>query len=180
MKLTTSAVGFGLVFAATSAAAQPADFSGTNAKGAPRVIVTDQAGQEARGRLVSWTPAAIVLDANGAKRTYSPGEAVRIDLRGDSLKNGMMIGAAVGALAGLAFGCPTTGSQNEGCAGERATFVLVEAGLFALIGAGIDALIPGRTRLWSAGSPQKSARGLTFDLAPRERRASIAWRLSSP
>ena len=170
----------GLAISAPPAAAQTADFSDMNAKGAPRVIVTDQSGQETRGRLVSWTPAAIVLDANGAKRAYSPGEAVRVDLRGDSVKNGMIIGAAVGGLLGLAVGCPTTGSQAEGCAAERVTFALVEAGLFALIGAGIDALIPGRTRLWSAGSPQKSARGLTFDLSPRDRRASIAWRLSSP
>ena len=180
MKRTINGVVLGLVFAAVPAAAQPADFAGIDVKGAPRVIVTDRSGQETSGRLVGWTASSVVLDTNGARRTYLPDEAVRIDLRGDSLKNGAMIGAAVGALAGLSLGCPTAGSRGEGCSAERATFVLASAAMYAAIGAGIDALIPGRTRLWHSGSPQKSAGGLTIDVSPRERRASVGWRFQTP
>lgn len=173
MKLTTGVMCLGLVFATAPASAQTEDFSGMNVNGTPRVIVTDRSGQETRGRLVSWTASSIVLDTNGTKRTFASGEAVRVDLRGDSLKNGIIIGAAFGSLNGLLAECK--GGAGD-CGGERVGVTLVSMALFGAIGAGIDALIPGRSPLWRSGAPAKSARGLTFDVSPRERRASIGWR----
>src|SRR5687767_15858858 len=109
MKSATTKTGLlvcACVVAASTAEAQ--DFSSIQLKNLPVVFVEEKSGAETRGRLLSITPAAIAIDVDGSQRTFAPADVVKIDRRGDSLKNG------------------------------------------ALIGAGIDALIPGRTRLWPA------------------------------
>lgn len=158
--------------AAIPAGAQTAD-NPPQLKGGPRVIVTDRLGQETAGRLVNWTGSSIVIRTNGIERTYASGEAIRVDLRNDSLKNGFLIGAAVGSLGGLASDCP---DSRESCAGSRVAFTIVSMGIWGAIGAGIDALIPGRSPLWRAGPSANSASGPTFDVSVRERRAAIGWR----
>lgn len=150
MKLTTGVAFVALVFAAVPAAAQAPDFSGMNVKGTPRVIVTDLSGNETTGRLVVWMPSSIVVDSRGTKRTFTPADAVRIDGRRDSLRNGIIIGAAFGALGGLISDCPKGKSP---CGGQRVGLTLAGMGVWGAIGAGIDALIPGRTRLWTRGGP---------------------------
>ena len=137
-------------------------------KGAPRVIVTDRTGQEKIGRLISWTDASIVIRSNGAERTYLSGDAVRVDLRSDSLLNGFLIGAAIGILPAFIADCSCGG-------GGRAGLALVGRAAYGGIGASIDALIPGRTPLWRAGQ-RNATRGLTFDISARDRRASVGWR----
>jgi hypothetical protein len=100
--LWTGLIVFALATAAAPASAQSADFSGVQPKGLPTVYVTDRQGQETKGKIVSWTDSAVVLRVDdGATRTFKTGEAVRIDLRGDSLKNGALIGAGVGLAIGL-------------------------------------------------------------------------------
>jgi hypothetical protein len=90
---------------------------------------------------------------------FGPGDMVRVDLKGDSLKNGALIGVAVGAvmggLAALGGDCPGAASS---CPGARAGFILAGTATWAAIGVAIDALIPGRTPLWTtAGSRRRSA-----------------------
>jgi hypothetical protein len=171
MKLTTAFAVLGLAIAAAPAGAQTADPPPAPLKGTPRVIVTDRMGQEARGRLIKWTGASIVIRTNGGERTYAPGEALRVDLRSDSLKNGFLIGAAVGSLGGLISDCP---NAHESCTGERVAFTIVGMAVWGAIGAGIDALIPGRSPLWTAAS----AGGLRFDVSVRDRRAAVGWRVA--
>lgn len=128
------------------------DFSTIQLKNLPVVYVEDRAGAEVRGRLLSITPAAIAIDDDGSRRTFAPADVTKIDRRGDSLKNGALIGAAVGLLTGFIGDCPRAGTNSGGnsCPGARAGYVLGGAAIWAGIGAGIDALIPGRTRLWPA------------------------------
>jgi hypothetical protein len=137
---------FGFVLAAGLAQAQTTDtppvFEGT-----PRVIVTDGSGKETTGRLIRWTDSAIVLNTGGVERTFSPGEARRVDLRGDSLRNGFLIGAAFGWFGGVIADCPN-GSQR--CPKTRVAFTILGMATWGAIGAGIDALIPGRSPLWRA------------------------------
>ena len=97
MKLTTGVAAAAFSLAAFPVGAQPADFSSMDVKGTPSVIVTDRSGNETTGRLVVWTPLSVVVDSKGVKRPFTPAEAVRIDSRRDSLKNGIIIGAAFGA-----------------------------------------------------------------------------------
>ena len=99
--LWTGLVVFALATAAP-ASAQSADFSGVQPKGLPTVYVMDRHGQETKGKIVSWTDSVVVLRVDdGATHTFKTGEAVRIDLRGDSLKNGALTGAGVGLAIGL-------------------------------------------------------------------------------
>ncbi len=149
MKLITGLMLGGLALAAVPAAAQT-DFSRMDVEGTPRVIVTDLSGNETAGRLVVWTPSSIVVETRGTKRTFTPADAFRIDRRGDSLKTGIIIGAAFGALGGLISDCSKGKSP---CRGQRIGLTLTGMGVWGAIGAGIDALIPGRTQWWRRGIP---------------------------
>ena len=125
------------------------DFSTIQLKNLPTVYVEDRAGAETSGRLLSITPTAIAIDVDGSRRTFTPADIVKIDRRGDSLKNGAIIGAAIGLLTGFIGDCPRTGnSTSKGCPRARVVYVVGGSAIWAGIGAGIDALIPGRTRLW--------------------------------
>ena len=145
MKLKTRLT-LGFVLAAGLAQAQTTDtpppFDGT-----PRVIVTDRAGNETTGRLIRWTDSTIVLRTGGVERTFSSGDARRVDLRGDSLRNGFLIGAVFGSLGGLIADCP---NASQRCPKTRVAFTILGMATWGAIGAGIDALIPGRSPLWRA------------------------------
>jgi len=135
----------------------------------------DRQGQETKGKIVSWTPSAVVLRLDdGATRTFATGEAVRIDLRGDSLKNGALTGAGVG----LAIGLMMSAACWEECGGGvTVPMTLTAVGIYAAIGTGIDALITGRTPFWNAGSSQGTGRGLTFNISAQRRSAFVGWRI---
>lgn len=141
-----------VVMAAVGPALRAQDFSTVRLKGMPTVYVEDRTGREVEGKLVSLTESALTINIDGVTRTFAPAEVTKVDRRGDSLKNGALIGAAVGLFTGLLGDCPGAGSNNgsRGCPGARVGYVLGGAAIWAGIGAGIDALIPGRTRLWPA------------------------------
>ena len=129
--------------------AQAQDFSSIQVKNLPIVFVEEKSGVETRGRLLSITPAAIAIDVDGSQRTFAAANVAKIDRRGDSLKNGALIGAAIGLVTGFLGDCPRTGNgAGTGCPAARVGYVLGGSAIWASIGAGIDALIPGRTRLW--------------------------------
>ena len=170
--LWTGLVVFSLATAAAPASAQSADFSGVQPKGLPTVYVMDHQGQETKGKILSWTNSAVVLRVDdGSTRTFKAGEAVRIDLRGDSLKNGALTGAGLGLAIGLmmSVGCSECGS------GFTVPMTLATAGIYAAIGTGIDALITGRTPFWNAGSSQGTGGGLTFNISAQRRSAFVGW-----
>ena len=172
--LWTGLVVFALATAAAPASAQSADFSGVQPKGLPTVYVMDRQGQETQGKIVSWTDAAVVLRVDdGTTHTFKTGEAVRIDLRGDSLKNGALTGAGVG----LAIGLMMSAACSECGAGFTVPMTLATTGIYAAIGTGIDALIPGRTPFWNAGSSQGTGGGLTFNISAQRRTAFVGWRI---
>ena len=141
-----AALTLGFVLAAGLAHAQttgtPPPFDGT-----PRVIVTDRTGNETTGRLIRWTDSTIVLRTRAGERTFPRGEARRVDLRGDSLRNGFLIGAVFGSLGGVIAECP---NASQRCPKTRVAFTMLGMATWGAIGAGIDALIPGRSPLWRA------------------------------
>ncbi len=122
-------------------------FATVQLDGMPTLWVTDRAGAETKGKLVKWTDTAIVVQGEQGQRTFDVGEVALVERR-DGLKNGALIGAAFGVFAGVLAG----GLQDCGgsCVGVRIAAVLTSVGIYAAIGAGIDALIPGRRRLWPA------------------------------
>ena len=73
----------------------------------------------------------------------------RVSKRGDSLKNGAIIGAVFGGVAGA-----LAASFDDGSA--KALGFLAATGFYALVGAGLDALIPGRTTIYEARPAAKT------------------------
>jgi hypothetical protein len=141
---------------------------------AQTVYVTEASGKETKGRIVSWTESSIVLQTGTTTKSFAQGEAIRVDLKGDSLKNGALIGAGVGAVLGGLIGGM---GDCDGCGGSRVTIALVSVGVYAAIGTALDALIPGRTPLWRAGSSARSSSGLAINVSPQRRSAFVGWKI---
>ena len=142
--------------------------------GAQTVYVTEASGKETMGRIVSWTGSSIVLQTDMTTKSFAEGEAIRVDLKGDSLKNGALIGAGVGAVMG---GLLSGFGDCAGCGGARVTFLLVGIGVYSAIGTALDALIPGRTPLWRAGSSAHTGSGLAINVSPQRRSAFVGWKI---
>jgi hypothetical protein len=134
------------------------NWPGLSPSGLSTVYVLDDAGVETSGRLLRLNPDSLVLLVGGAERRFEAARVTRIQKRGDSLRNGAVIGAIVGVALGLvSAGLSDCPGDNPGgaCPGSRAALFLVSTGVYAAIGTGIDALVPGRTTLYEA--PKKSA-----------------------
>lgn len=135
------------------------------------VYVLDDTGVETSGRLLSLDADALVLLVDRAERRIDAARVTRIQKRGDSLRNGALIGAIVGAGMGILAGgisdCPGTDPGGR-CPGVRAAVFLFSTGVYTAIGTGIDALVVGRTTLYEAPAGPPRARQ-----APSPRRATV-------
>jgi hypothetical protein len=164
---TTASLGYQLVMLVLAILAPDAlcaqgttqSWPGLNTAGLSTVYVLDDRGVEVSGTLVRLDPDSILLLIGGVEHRLEAARVRRIDRRGDSLRNGALIGAAVGVAMGLlAAGmsdCPGT-DPGGGCAGTRAAALVLSTGIYAAVGAGIDALVVGRTTVYEA--PTASAR----------------------
>ena len=125
-------------------------------EGLPTVFVLDDQGAEYRGKLIRVDADELVMRVNATERTFKRDAIRRVQKRGDSLKNGAIIGAltgaGLGALSGAFAGCPD-------CIGVA----LLSVGIYTAIGVGLDAAIQGRTLLYeaSAGTPKIQPGGIT-------------------
>ena len=167
--------------AAAPASAQ-ATFGQVRAEGSPVVYVTDRTGRETHGQLVTFSESEITVKTGALPnqpatlKTFTAAEVSLIERKGDSLKNGTSIGAVIGGLASaLSVGEVCAGNGDHGCAGRGAAYILFGTAFYAAVGAGIDALIPGRTRIWPGKPAQAGAIG--FEFSPRERRAFVGVRI---
>jgi hypothetical protein len=69
------------------------------------VFVVDVSGQESRGRVASLSGMSLTVIVDEARRQFDAAEVKRVDRRRrDSVRNGVLIGAAAGALIGFALG----------------------------------------------------------------------------
>ena len=130
--------------------------------GLPTVYVLDDAGVETQGKFLRLEPDAVVLMVDGQERHFEAARVKRLTRRGDSLKNGAVIGAVVGVAVGLLVAnfadCVDDNGHVGGCgAGGKTAMVLISTGTYAAIGTGLDALIPGRTILYEASPRPHSA-----------------------
>jgi len=133
---------------------------GFSADDLPEIYVLDDTGVEVGGRLLELDADGLALLVDDVRRRYDRSNIRRIDRRGDSLRNGAVIGAVIGAgfgalLSGMAD-CPSGGA---GCAAARLSFVIVNTGLYAGMGVGIDALVAGRTTIYVAPDLRQSSDG---------------------
>jgi hypothetical protein len=109
------------------------------------VVVTDDSGRQTKGRLTDVSPSALVVSTPDT-RTFAEGTVAEIRSP-DSLSNGVLIGAAIGA--GLATWDYLIDPSEPG----NAAIFAVAIGLGTAIGAGIDALHKGGKVLYV--SPQQ-------------------------
>jgi hypothetical protein len=112
------------------------------------VYVRNVNGAEMRGQLLRLGPDTLSLLDDGTVRDVRLAEVARIEARGDSVKNGALIGAAI--LGGwCALICP---QGLDGYAGRQFAYVLaINTALGAAIGAGIDGMHVGRTTIYQTG-----------------------------
>ena len=182
MKLTPILTALALFWLSMPADAQTPEPAGATMTGLFPVHVLDRTGEETKGRLVSLTGSAVVLEMDSTTRTINLTDVVRIDRQGDSLKNGAIIGAVIGGVAGIitAGGLADCPGASSHCPGTRVAGALIATGVWSVIGVGIDALIPGRTLLWKAssqGSRPSSGSGLTLTVSPQNRAAFVGWKI---
>ncbi|MEX2273071.1 MAG: hypothetical protein WD690_16485 [Vicinamibacterales bacterium] len=121
----------------------------------PTVFLRDDRGVEIRGKLLRLDMREAVLLVGDQERRFDLAKVRRIEKRGDSLKNGALIGAAFGLLGGLLIGALGTCEPPPGvvtnCEDASPIAIGVVGGLlYGAVGAGIDALIRGRTVLYQA------------------------------
>jgi hypothetical protein len=113
------------------------------------------------GRIVELSKDSLALLTPENQRVDIPVERVlRIEAKGDSLKNGAAIGAAV-------MGALTLAACVNMSAGACARLVPFEVGLGALIGTGVDALNGGRSVIYSRPARTQTAgttTGIQFKL----------------
>ena len=116
-------------------------------------VTQSDSGDVVRGRLVELSPESLVLLTPDNRRVEMPiGSVLRIEARGDSLKNGAAIGA--GVMAGLTLlGCAGLADGGGYCV--RAAAINTVFG--AVLGVGLDAMNGGRSTLYKKAAPAKTA-----------------------
>jgi hypothetical protein len=143
------------------------DFSQLNTRLKPgdTVWVTDAQGREIKGRITSFAPDAIGVEANGAQLLRADEVRAVEHRRPDSLANGALIGLGVGF--GVGAGLALLVCSEDECSGSGATvFALVIAGIGTGIGVGVDALIPGRRQVVYRASGTPGATPARLSIAP--------------
>ena len=148
----------------------------TRLKVGDAVWVTDAQGREIKGRVTSFAPNAMGVDANGAQVLRADEVRVVWNRRHDSLVNGALIGLGVGF--GTGAGLALAGCSDADCTWGEATLVaLIFAGAGAGIGVGVDALIPGRRQVvFRASGGSSSARlSLAPLITPRTKGVAVAF-----
>lgn len=109
------------------------------------VFVTGRETGETRGRLVRVSPNAVVVIVEGQEREFPSTEIGWIEKRGDSVWNGVLIGAFV---LGLPFAGGAGASCSPNCGAAVTGAALGGAAIGAGVGALIDSLHQGRTQLY--------------------------------
>ena len=155
--------------AASIAAAQPesnppGDFS---AIGAGRTVtVVNNAGEKTKGRLLRFSPESLSIAVGDVETTFERQSVSTVEEHGDSLRNGMKIGAIAGGGFGALIGIGLASWAScgySGCdVGEGVAVAMVPTAIFGLMGlgagAGIDALNSGHRQLY-ARAPSNSNGG---------------------
>jgi hypothetical protein len=109
------------------------------------VFVRSTDGVEVRGQLLDLRPSTLSLFIDGTRRDIPLDTVDRIQTRGDSVWNGALIGAGIGAAL--------WGMAAAELGGEFVPVMVGAAIGYGLIGAGVDAMIPGRTTIYSKPRP---------------------------
>ena len=121
------------------------------------VSMTGTDGMQSRGVVLGVEPSAILVAVDGREQRRQLADLREMWRDGDSLSNGIKWGALTGLGVGLGIGsamAAVAGNEGGEIAGPFvATVGLSVAGGIA-IGAGLDALVHGRTLVYRATTPK--------------------------
>ena len=122
------------------------------------VYVRTTEGAERRGQLLRLGPDSLTILEQGTSHDIRWTDIARIDARGDSVKNGAIIGAVVlGAWCALI--CP---QGLDGYSNGQFPYILgVNIALGAAVGAGIDGMHVGRTTIYQPPTEIAAGRSQT-------------------
>jgi hypothetical protein len=170
------AIVIAIVAPAVAAAQEPVrDFGQLNTRLRPgdTIWVTDAQGREVKGSILSLDTGALTVEGGGG-RTFGAADVTTIKVRrGDSLRNGALIGLAVGG-----------GIAAAGCIAEKdysdsfcPAYILLYPAMGLGIGVGIDAMIPGKKfEAYRAPGPSGSARlSIAPVITPRTKGVAVAF-----
>src|SRR5688572_28043798 len=122
------------------------------------LTVVDDSGQRVEGKVSSLSASALSLMVSGTPRQFLSTEVNTIEKRGpDSVKNGALIGLAIGAGIGTAGMVALVATAEDDVVGFMAVGVLMYAGIGAGIGTRIDSLIEGRRAIYAISGSARSA-----------------------
>ncbi len=145
-----------LLMPSTSATAQPVttfEDLGLRVDLGDRAHISLPGGGRFSGRVVDLTRDAIEIESSAGRRRFVAAEVGRVEVSGDSLRNGAVIGLASGALFGGLF---ASGFSDHPSAGDVMVGAAIFGGIGAGIGLGIDALIRGNRLVYRAAPPRAS------------------------
>jgi hypothetical protein len=142
-----------LVLVATVYEPAGSDAQTLSVKPGDTVEMTDGTNRRLTGVVQGLAPSALTVKVDGRDQQWALADMRELWRRGDSLKNGALIGAAAGGAAGLIGGIGLASLfENEVGAGARPLAAMTALGALGGLaaGAGIDALITGRTLVYRA------------------------------
>jgi hypothetical protein len=144
-KAIATAIAVVVVLCAAEARGQGADDGQVAAlRGLAEVYVTPIGSTAAvRGRLVELGPETLTLIDKQGRRDIALSEVSRIEVSGDPLKNGALIGA------GIFFGLACAAVCHEDFNGPVLTILTVETLLGAAVGTAFDAMNRGLTPIYA-------------------------------
>lgn len=170
--------------AAQPAPSGPADFSGVGRS--RKVAVVDDAGRETRGRVLRVQPDVLTLSVDGRTVVFALRDVAAVHGIGDPLRNGMLIGLAVGGGFGILAGAVGTEcggffeAVRECSPAEKFRLGAVGGAVFGLVGLGmgaaVDRVISRRTVLYVRG-PRPGA--MAIAVTPRFAPAGAAVRVTA-
>ena len=121
------------------------------------VSMTNTAGRQAEGVVRGVGPSALTVLVAGREEQWALAETREIWRRGDSLRNGVVIGIIAGTGAGLVGGYALASLyENETGSGSEAFISMVALGLGGggALGAAFDAMHKGRTLVHRQSTPK--------------------------
>lgn len=151
----------------------------TRLKVGDRIWVIDAGGRKTYGRIQSLSTDALIVDADGPKKfTVSNLKLIQAHKR-DSLKNGTLIGLAVGGSLAAVWctAAAVSNDPNVDAGVECAEGLISFAGLGTLLGLGLDALTPGKGPVVyrSSGASGAARFSIAPFLTPRKRGIVVSF-----
>jgi len=152
-------------FAQSGPASSDIDLLRSRVKAGDTIIVTDAMSRQSIGKLTTMSDSTIALKLRDAESNIPMVSVREIAIKGDSVRNGALTGAAIGAGLTITVGAAWC-SSGYACSRPVVDTMAVSVFTAALLG-GIGALIDkahtGRTVIYRAGRTQTSLQPILAD-----------------